>query len=846
MDLPVKFLGEDKMETPATIPAITSPNSATTELLVDGMTCNNCARHVTEAIQGTPGVRSAWVSLEKKSASVRWNPEAPENIPAVIAAIQRAGYEAKAIQTGAAGRSNSPHHDWQITLWLGLAVTGVLMIGEWVFSLAMTPWFQWLAFALAGVVQIFCGAQFYRGAWRQLKVGSSNMDTLVALGSTTAFGFSCWVLFSGAGGHVYFMEAAAIISLISAGHWLEARVSEKAGGALKSLLNLAPQTARRIQNSKFKIQNSEDRPVNLKMLSFSQSAIPNPQSAIETEVPVSELKAGDRIALRPGDRVPVDGVVVEGDSAVDEAMLTGESVPVDKKSGSELFAGTVNLNGRLVMRVAATGDATALAHIIAAVQRAQTSRADIQRLGDRISNVFVPVVVTIAIAAGLWWGLSPESARQVHDWLAQFLWQAHLPMGAATAFIVAAAVLIVACPCAMGLATPAAIMASANTAARRGILIRDGVALEKAGNVTAVIFDKTGTLTMGKPLVAAMAVLPPHPNPLRGVEGTATITPRKPFAADSNPTLEQVLPLPTGEGQGEGNAIAQLAAALARNSNHPISQAIAKLESDGGVPRRPDLEDWKEVRGSGVSATLPASTFNLQPSTLRLGSLRWLRKSGVDLAAGEAFITEWSGQGATIVGLASDKTLLGLFAVRDAVKTNAKQVVEQLQRQGLKIYLLTGDNALTAASIAKQVGIPAENVFAEVRPEQKGEFVKKLQAAGERVAFVGDGINDAPALTQADLGIAVSRASDVAREAADIILLKSEIEAVPEALGLARATLRTIKQNLFWAFFYNALGVPLAAMGFISPIFCAAAMGVSDLVVIGNALRLLRWKARRE
>ncbi len=851
------------MEPSLTITADASKDSTATELLVDGMTCQNCARHVTEAIQSAPGVRSASVSLEKKSATVRWNPESPKDIAAVISAVQKAGYEAKAIQCGEGGYSASKHTDWQLNLWLGLAVTAVLMIGEWVFSLAMTPWFQWLAFALAGVVQIFCGAQFYRGAWRQLKVGSSNMDTLVALGSTTAFGFSCWILFSGTGGHVYFMEAAAIISLISTGHWVEARVSEKAGGALKSLLNLAPQTARRkisslgplpkgegtSSNSPLKSMTFGSNPAlerilplppgegrgegnfNLKTLDFSKSEIGNRKSEMEVEVPVSALKIGDRIALRPGDRVPVDGVVVEGDSAVDEAMLTGESVPVDKKSGSELFAGTVNLNGRLVMRVAATGEATALAHIIAAVQRAQTSRADIQRLGDRISNVFVPIIVGIALTAGLWWGFAPESARHVHGWLAQFLWQTHLPMGTATAFIVAAAVLIVACPCAMGLATPAAIMAAANSAARRGILIRDGVALEKAGNVTAVIFDKTGTLTMGKPTVSAMTIV--HPLP-RG-EGTATTAPRKTIASDSSPALEQVLPLPAGEGRGEGNAVAQLAAALARNSTHPISQAIAKISVE-----KIELKDWKEIRGAGVEAKL--STLNSQPSTVRLGSLNWLKESGVDLAAGEKFIAEWSGQGATIVGLASDKTLLGLFAVRDAVKANAKQVVEQLQRQGLKIYLLTGDNALTAASIAKQVGVVAENVFAEVRPEQKAEFVKKLQAAGERVAFVGDGINDAPALTQADLGIAVSRASDVAREAADIILLKSEIEAVPEALGLARATLRTIKQNLFWAFFYNALGVPLAAMGFISPIFCAAAMGVSDLVVIGNALRLLRWR----
>jgi len=818
MVMPVKFQGEAKMESIPTISAGAANGSTTTELLVDGMTCQNCARHVTEAIQSAPGVRSASVSLEKKSATVRWNSESPKDIAAVISAVEKAGYEAKTIQPEAGGHSTSGHGDWQITLWLGLTVTAALMIGEWIFGLAMRPWFQWLAFALAGVVQVFCGAQFYRGAWRQLKVGSSNMDTLVALGSTTAFGFSCWVLFSGQGGHVYFMEAAAIISLISAGHWIEARVSEKAGGALKSLLHLAPQTARRIVSSR-----SGRREEAQSLLRNGIQSLLTSAATIEEETPVSELKIGDRIALRPGDRVPVDGVVLEGDSAVDEAMLTGESVPVDKKSGSELFAGTVNLNGRLVMRVAATGEATALAHIIAAVQRAQTSRADIQRLGDRISNVFVPVVVTIAVAAALWWGFAPESARHLHDWLAQFLWQAHLPMGAAMAFIVAAAVLIVACPCAMGLATPAAIMAAANSAARRGILIRDGVALEKAGNVTAVIFDKTGTLTMGKPEVAASWSS-------RSRREEAQIKNGKQKTENGN---ESESPHVVSYEENK------IAAALARNSTHPISQAIAKISAE-----KIEVSDWKEIRGSGVEAKL--STLNSQPSTVRLGSLNWLRECGVDLAAGEAFIAEWSGQGATIVGLASDKMLLGLFAVRDAVKANAKQVVEQLQQQGLKIYLLTGDNALTAASIAKQVGIAAKNVFAEVRPEQKAEFVKKLQAGSGtgtvRVAFVGDGINDAPALTQADLGIAVSRASDVAREAADIILLKSEIEAVPEALGLARATLRTIKQNLFWAFFYNALGVPLAAMGFISPIFCAAAMGVSDLVVIGNALRLLRWR----
>ncbi len=764
------------------------------------MNCNNCARHVTEAIQGVAGVCSATVLLEAGRASVRWNSGAEQNVPAVIEAVQKAGYTAKEIQAGTSSCCKPKPSSWQINLWLGVAVTAALMVGEWVFHLAMTSWFQWLAFALAGMVQVFAGAKFYRGAWSQLKIGNSNMDTLVALGSTTAFGYSACALLGGLGGHLYFMEAAAIITLISFGHWLESRVSARASGALENLLNLAPQTARLVA-----ADISPRHSIEMRRLTSAATE--------EKEVPVSELQIGDLVALRPGDRVPVDGVVTEGDSAVDEAMLTGESVPVDKKTGGELYAGTVNLNGRLIMRVTATGESTALAHIIAAVQRAQTSRADIQRLGDRVSSVFVPVVVAIAVVAALGWGFLPESAARIHDALAPFLWHVMSPTGPAAGFIIAAAVLIVACPCAMGLATPAAIMASANAAARRGILIRDGVALEKAGKITAVIFDKTGTLTVGKPEVAAIG------------------------APVSDPARFEKIDLRAGSETGA--PIAQIAAALARSSTHPISQAIAKLSSE-----EIDLKDWREIRGAGVEANIEHPTSNIQHpmGKVRLGSLRWLKESGVDLAAGEKFIAEWSLQGATIVGLAVEQSLASLFAVKDTVKPGVHAVVEQMHRQHLKTFLVTGDNALTAASIARQAGIAAENVAAEVRPEQKAEFVKKLQAQGERVAFVGDGINDAPALEQADLGIAVSRASDLAREAADIILLKSEIEAVPEALGLARATLRTIKQNLFWAFFYNALGVPLAALGFISPILCAAAMGVSDLIVIGNALWLLRWR----
>ena len=765
---------------------------AATELSVSGLTCNNCARKVTGIIQGFSGVASVTVSLENARASVRWSADAQPDLPALLGALSNAGYASSVIAAGTAPPANKLG-GWAVNLILGVPVTLVLMLGEWAFGLGETRWFAWLGFALAGAVQIFAGAKFYRGAWAQLKARSSNMDTLVALGSTTAFGYSAWALLAGWPGHFYFMEAASIITLISVGHWIEARVSEKAAGALKSLMTLAPNTARHLES---RTPKAKPAPASFNLLNTSfKAAAPAATEWIEAEVPVAQLRVGDRVVLRPGDRVPVDGEVTEGDSAVDEAMLTGESNPVEKSGKSPLYAGTTNLNGRLVMRVTATGEATALAHIIAAVQRAQNSRADIQRLGDRVSNVFVPIVCFVALATALWWGLAFEHAKQLTAALEPFLWHAHPPASPlAAAVIAAAAVLIVACPCAMGLATPAAIMAAANAAARRGILIRDGIALEKAGHVTAVLFDKTGTLTAGIPVVVKVW-----------------------HASEAN--------------------FDSLAAALAKNSTHPISQSIAKHANAQG-----DLTEWREVRGAGVEAKSKAAAGGLKVA--RLGSLRWLREAGVNTEAGSAFVTEWSAQGATIVGLAVENELHGLFAVQDALKPGAAAVVRQLQAGGLKAFLVTGDNTATAVGIAKLAVIPSENVFAEVRPEQKAEFVKQLQARGERVAFVGDGINDAPALTQADLGIAVSRASDVAREAADIILLKSEIEAVPESLGLARAALRTIKQNLFWAFFYNVASIPLAALGFMSPVICAAAMGFSDLIVIGNALRLRGWRMK--
>ena len=745
-----------------------------TELTVSGMTCQNCARHVSEALQGVAGVETVIVDLSGGRARVRWSAGVAPDAARALHAVRAAGYDGSVLEAAvspATSRASSALADWGTNVVLGGGVMLTLMVGEWVFRLGMERWFQWAAFVLAAPVQIFCGARFYAGAWRQLRAGTANMDVLVALGSTAAFGYSLAMLLAGTHTHLYFMESVAIIALISVGHWLESLASARAESSLHALLDLAPRKACR-----------------------------RTAQGDESDVPVAALQLGDELILRPGDAVPTDGEVTEGTSSVDESMLTGEAKPIDKAAGTRLYGGTFNQTGRLVMRVTATGEATALAQIIAVVQRAQSSRAEIQKLGDRVSRVFVPIVVGIALVTGLWWGLAPDAAHAVSALLGSWLWPVTLPESPlAAAIISAVGVLIVACPCAMGLATPAAIMAGTNAAARRGILIRDGAALEKSGRITAVLFDKTGTLTQGKPGVVAVD--------------------------DRRPRGEQAKPL------------AQIAAALAQPSRHPFSQALAGLH-DEPLP----VADWEELRGAGVQARLAAG--GVAGPLWRLGALNWLGEAGVDLSAAAAFVQSWSAQGATILGLAVDQRLAGLFALRDVLKPDVAEVVATLRRQGQQVFLVTGDQVHTAWAVATQSGIPWENVFADVRPEQKAEIVQRLQQRGERVAFVGDGINDAPALEQADLGIAVSRASDVAREAADILLLHADLHAIPEALGLAQATLRTIKQNLFWAFFYNAAAVPLAALGFLSPVLCAAAMGLSDLVVIGNALRLRNWKLK--
>lgn len=704
-----------------------------TLLHVEGMTCQNCARHVREAIESLPGIQHARVDLEKAEAVAEWKSESTAD-EELLTALDKAGYPSKIVHES--DESSHEHGSgWKLNVILGSAVTFPLMLAEWVFGLGHQSWFPWVSLILVLPVQIFCGARFYRGAWQQLKVGQSNMDTLVALGSSAAFLYSVYGLFFPVG-HTYFMEAAAIITLISIGHWLESIASNRAAQSVQQLLTLTPSTTHRLREDK-----------------------------TEEEVAVAKLIPGDLVVLRPGDRVPIDGTVKDGSSAVDESMLTGESLPVEKNTGDSLYAGTANTDGRLIFEVSTTGEATALAQIVSIVERAQNSRASIQRLADRVSSVFVPIVIVCALVTLVSWGLAGNS------------WEKGI--------LSAVAVLIVACPCAMGLATPAAIMAGTNSGAKRGILIRDGIALEKTGTLTAILFDKTGTLTEGKPRVQ-----------------------EPPFYFTDQPRALSLLK------------------SLTEPSSHPLSRALALYsKSSFAAP----IENWHEERGSGVQA-------QAEHKTIRLGSLTWLKSLGVDLSALPA---ETSG---SLLGLSEDGKLLAAFILEDQLKSDSQEVLNELRRLKLDVYMVSGDQPAVAQKIGKTLGFQPDHIFAGVRPEGKVDVIKKIQAEGKRVAFVGDGINDSPALTQADLGIAVSLASDIAKESADIILLKAGLKAVPEALHLSRRTLATIRQNLFWAFFYNVVAIPIAALGLASPILCAAAMGLSDLFLVANSVRLLHWK----
>ncbi|HMM55752.1 MAG TPA: copper-translocating P-type ATPase, partial [Candidatus Desulfobacillus sp.] len=614
----------------------------------------------------------------------------------------------------------------------------------WMFSGSHAELPRWLQFALATPVQFWIGWRFFVGAYHSLRGGSGNMDVLVALGTSMAWLFSTVVLLLGLREqHVYFEASASVITLVLLGKLMEARAKAKTSAAIEALIRLQPQTARVVRDGEI------------------------------VEVPVASLHPGDIFVVRPGESVPVDGEVADGGSSINEAMLTGESLPVAKKPGDKVFAATVNGEGLLRCRATGVGSHTLLAGIIRMVEQAQGSKAPVQRLADRISAIFVPVVVAVALLAFLaWWLIAGDFA---------------------SALINAVAVLVIACPCALGLATPTAIMVGTGRGAAAGILVKNAQALELAKNVGVLAVDKTGTLTLGQPAVT------------------------------------DVLP-------AEGVAPAQLlgiAASLEQGTTHPLAEAVvARAREEGIAFGQP--EALRAVAGKGLAATLDGEQYVL-------GSPAFLAEQGA--AVPQALLGRLAGAGKSVVGVARGSRLLGLIGIADRLRPTSREAVARLTEQGIEVVMLTGDNRATAEAIAREAGI--NHVEAEVLPQDKAAAVARLKTGGRLVGMVGDGINDAPALAAADVSFAIGGGSDVALEAADVTLMRSDLLSAADAIELSRATLAKIRQNLFFAFVYNVLGIPLAAIGLLSPVIAGAAMAMSSVSVVSNSLLLRRWKPRQ-
>ena len=747
-----------------------STTQAEAGLSVSGMNCASCVAHVERAARKLPGVVDCRVNLAGGRAQVQFDPDAT-TVEKIAGAITEAGYPAATASADAAGAESDriERHARAAREWLRRAVVGLALwlpveLSHWGFMLAHAGHaahvaMGWVGFATGTMALIFVGAGFYRGAWKALRQGASNMDTLIALGASVAWIYSA-VAFVGylAGAwtilpDLYFMEATGLLALISLGHWLEARARSSAGSAIHALLELAPAMAQRIDGTG------------------------------ATEVAVAALEIGDEVLIRPGDKVPVDGIIVEGRSSVDESMLTGESLPVARAPGDLVIGGTLNADGRLRVRVTRTGSQTALAQIIELVDRAQSSKPPVQKLADRIAAVFVPVVLGIALLTGIGW----YAWGAAHGWTP---WQTWAMLANAVC-----SVLIIACPCALGLAIPAAIMVASGTGASRGILIRDIDALQQAERIDTVVLDKTGTLTQGKPAVT---------------------------------NIQSLNGVPPGE-------VLRLAAAAERFSSHPLGKAIAALAGERGITL-PDLDGFNSEAGLGIVA-------EIGDRTIFVGSEALLEKHAPggasvhrsDSAGTQVLVAQRQGQGMM--------EPIGIISLTDPLKSDSAQAVAQLHQLGLKVMLLTGDRQPAAEAAATQAGI--SQVQARVTPAQKAVVIADLRRGGSRVAMVGDGINDAPALASADLGIAIGSGSDVAKETGGIVLVSGSLTGVAEAIALSRQTMRIIRQNLFLAFFYNVLAIPLAAFGFFNPLIAAAAMALSDVTVVGNALRLKRAAGKK-
>jgi P-type Cu+ transporter len=725
-------------------------HSAAIELQIAGMTCASCVARVEKALKKVPGVVSASVNLATERASVQTLPAVP--VAALEAAVAKAGYAASDVRQAEPQRKQRLPAWWPVAVGAVLSVPLVAPMLLRLFGLDGMP-SGWLQLGLATPVQFWLGWRFYRAGWKALRAGTGNMDLLVALGTSAAYGLSLYLLLRHAGPgvpHLYFEASAAVITLVLLGKWLEGRAKRQTVDAIRALNALRPATARVRRDG------------------------------VEVELPVAQVALGDLVVVRPGERVSVDGEVVEGRSHVDESLITGESAPVAKAVGDKVTGGAVNGEGVLAVRTLAIGAETTLARIIRMVESAQAAKAPIQRLVDRVSAVFVPVVLGIALVTLLGW------AAATGDW--------------ERAVIDAVAVLVIACPCALGLATPTAIMAGTGVAARHGILIKDAEALEVAHAVTIVAFDKTGTLTVGRPSLLAV-------EPAAGV------------------ARDEVL---------------RLAAALQQTSEHPLAHAVLERALAERIAV-PEARDAKALPGRGLEASVGGQT-------LALGSSRLLRELGLDAGALARQAERLEGQGRTISWLVArsgdSSRLLGLLAFGDTLKAPARQAVDRLHRLGVKTMLLTGDNRGSAEAVARELGI--DEVRAEVLPGDKAAAVQALRAAGEVVAMVGDGINDAPALAAADVGIAMSSGTDVAMETAGITLMRGDPRLVADALDVSRRTYSKIRQNLGWAFAYNVLGIPLAALGLLSPVIAGAAMALSSVSVVTNALTLRRWRPSGE